>query len=81
MFGGKLGLPELIILIPLFGLFSLLIIVPWFKIFSKAGHPPILSLTMFVPLLNLLVLWWFAFSTWPTEAEAFRLRNSGQMKS
>jgi hypothetical protein len=38
---------------------------PWSRIFSKAGYSPWLCLTMFVPLVNLVALYWFAFSEWP----------------
>ena len=41
------------------------IIVPIWKIFSKAGFPGWLSLSMFIPILNIIVLFYFAFSEWP----------------
>jgi hypothetical protein len=39
--------------------------LPWVRIFPKAGYSAWLSLLMFVPLLNLILLIWFAFSEWP----------------
>jgi hypothetical protein len=73
MFGGKLGLPELLVLVVIF----LIYFVPalaWWKIFSKAGHPGVLGLIMLIPGVSVCVLLWFAFSTWPIE------RNQGLQK-
>ena len=64
MFGGKLGIPELLIL----GIiFWPVWVIGWWKIFAKAGQPGILSLAMLVPILNFILFLWFAFSTWPIE--------------
>lgn len=41
------------------------IIVPFWFIFSKAGHPKWLSLLMVVPLVNVLLVYFLAFSRWP----------------
>jgi hypothetical protein len=38
---------------------------PWWKIFKKAGYPGWFGLGMFVPLLNLILLFYFAFAEWP----------------
>jgi len=35
------------------------------RIFSKAGYSRWLGLTMVIPLVNLVVLVWFAFADWP----------------
>jgi hypothetical protein len=39
-------------------------IVPYWKIFEKAGFPPAISLLMYIPLANLIVLYYVAFSDW-----------------
>ena len=44
---------------------GLLVILPFWKIFSKAGYPGWLSLTQVVPVINIMVLFFFAFSEWP----------------
>jgi hypothetical protein len=44
---------------------ALIMIVPHWKIFERAGYSGALSLLMFIPLVNLIVLVWFAFSDWP----------------
>jgi hypothetical protein len=39
---------------------------PFGRIFSRAGHSQWLSLLMLVPLVNLIMIWWFAFAEWKT---------------
>jgi len=41
--------------------------IPYFRIVSKAGYSGWLCLLMLIPLVNLVMLWIFAFSTWPVE--------------
>lgn len=62
IFGGMFGC--------FFGLimFAFTIFVFW-KIFSKSGNPGALSLLMLIPIVNLGLLIWFAFSEWPIERE------------
>jgi len=66
MFGGKIGLPELFVLFPLLCLFPVWV-AGWWRIFSKAGYSGALSLTMLVPIANLGIFFWFAFTRWPIE--------------
>ena len=53
---------------PLIGGFILvglaLVIVPYWQIFKKAGFPAPLALLMFIPLINLIMLYVLAFSRW-----------------
>lgn len=52
----------------IFGLFALIIaVIPCWKIVSKAGYNGAWSLLMFIPLVNLIMLYVFAFNTWPKE--------------
>jgi hypothetical protein len=46
-------------------LFAALIIVPFWFIFKKAGYSQWLSLLMVVPIVNLVMLYFLAFSDWP----------------
>jgi hypothetical protein len=39
-------------------------VLPYWFIFKKAGFSPWLSILMFVPLANLLILYVIAFSQW-----------------
>jgi Na+/melibiose symporter-like transporter len=50
------------------GLFVLIIaVIPFWRIVSKAGYNGAWALLMFIPLVNLIMLYVFAFNTWPTE--------------
>ena len=44
-----------------------LIILPFWFIFSKAGYFKWLSLLMVVPIVNIVMLYFLAFSTWRSE--------------
>ena len=57
-----------------FGLFmglvmAVLVILPFWFIFSKAGHSKWLSLLMVVPVINIIMLYFLAFSTWPSQSD------------
>ena len=57
-----------------FGLFMWLImmaviILPFWFIFSKAGYSRWLSLLMVVPIINIVMVYFLAFSTWPSQRE------------
>lgn len=56
-----IGSAELILII----LLILLIVFPYWRIFSKAGFSGWLSITMIIPLLNIVVLFYLAFAEWP----------------
>lgn len=68
---GSIGIQQILVV--------LFLVIPavlaWAKIFSKAGYTPWLALTLFVPLVNVLVMLWFAFSEWPVLAELARLKQ------
>lgn len=42
----------------------ILAILPLYKIFTKAGFSGFLVILLFVPLVNILVLYYVAFSKW-----------------
>ncbi len=63
MFGGRIGFAELLILIAFLGS----VVVGWWKIFSRAGYPGLLSLAMYVPIVNFIAFLWLAFLPWPIE--------------
>lgn len=50
------------LLIFLFMLFTL-----WLgsKILEKAGYPKYFVLCLLIPILNIVMIWFFAFSKWP----------------
>jgi hypothetical protein len=47
-------------------------ILPFWFIFSKAGYSKWLSLLMVVPFVNVLLLYFLAFSQWPNQGNADR---------
>ena len=47
--------------------FAAIIIIPFWIIFTKAGHTKWLSLLMVVPIVNVLMLYFLAFSSWPVH--------------
>ena len=49
-------------------------IIIWWRIFSKAGYNGAMSLLMFVPIANLVVLLILAFGEWPIYTELNQLR-------
>ncbi|GLV58435.1 hypothetical protein KDH_52680 [Dictyobacter sp. S3.2.2.5] len=50
-------------------------IIIWWKIFSKAGYSGAMSLLMFIPIANLVVLCILAFGEWPVLQELNMLRQ------
>jgi hypothetical protein len=60
MFGDIKFIPMLIL-----GAF---VVVPFWKIFDKAGFPPALSLLMVIPVVNVILVYYLAFTKWPRQA-------------
>jgi hypothetical protein len=54
-----LGLPWLIVLV--------IAVVPFWRICKRVGHSPWLSLLVVLPLVNLIFIYYLAFSLWPVE--------------
>ena len=44
---------------------GLIIVVPFWKIFQKAGFNSLLSILMLIPFVNLIMIFYLAFSEWP----------------
>jgi predicted PurR-regulated permease PerM len=42
-----------------------IVVVPFIRIFQKAGHSGWWAILMLIPIVNIIVLWVFAFSRWP----------------
>ncbi len=61
MFG--VGLTEIIVI----AFYISVIVVPVSKIVQKAGYSGWWSACAIIPLLNLVMLWVFAFSKWPYQ--------------
>jgi len=50
-------------------LWLILVVLPFWFIFSKAGYSKWLSLLMALPIVNIVMLYFLAFSTWPSQRE------------
>ena len=72
MFG--LGGPEVAAIVVL----SLFVILPFWKIFSKAGFSGLMSIAMLIPLLNVVMLLFLAYSEWPILKELKALKQKTQ---
>ncbi len=58
------------------GLLSIVLaVVIWWRIFSKAGFNGALSLLLFIPVANLIMLCILAFGEWPIYQELNALRQ------
>jgi hypothetical protein len=68
MFGGKIGIPELIVVMVAL-VFLALFVFAWSKVFEKAGFSPLLCLLMLIPGVSLIVFLWFAFARWPIHKQ------------
>jgi Na+/melibiose symporter-like transporter len=53
----------------------IVVFFPLARIFRKAGYTGWLCLAVCIPLVGVIVLFWFAFATWPIEAQLARLRG------
>jgi hypothetical protein len=54
---------------------ALLYVIASCRIFSRAGYSALLGTLMLVPGLNVLLLLWLGFASWPTMSELGRLRR------
>jgi hypothetical protein len=71
MFG--IGAPEVFVLLFIGVITGVLVVLPFWKIFSKAGFSGWCSLSQFVPILNVIALFYLAFAEWPIHREFRRL--------
>jgi len=49
---------------------SLAMLYPYVRIIRRTGHSGWWLITMFVPILNVIMLWVFAFVKWPAVDRA-----------
>jgi hypothetical protein len=69
----SIGLP---LLVP-----GLLLIPPAWKLCSRAGFPRWFSFAMIIPLANLTLLYFIAFSQWPSEFRSQRVDDGRDGKN
>ena len=53
------------ILIFFYIIVGIFFLIAWGQIFAKAGHSGWLALIFVIPIANIILFFWFAFSTWP----------------
>jgi hypothetical protein len=61
---------QLLIVLTIGLIYVFVLVLPFWHIFRKAGFSPWLSLLMMVPLVNLVMLYFLAFATWPSQGKA-----------
>ena len=62
MYHHGFGLPWLIV--------AAIAVVPFWRICKRVGHSPWLSLLTVIPLVNLIFIYYLAFSQWPSQKSA-----------
>jgi hypothetical protein len=60
-----LGVPELFIILVIVAIIPLALIWPAMRICRKAGFSQWFGLLIVIPLANIFLLWFVAFSPWP----------------
>ena len=60
-----IGIGELLVVLLVMGL----IVLPYWKIFSKAGFSGWLCLTQVLPIINLVTLYYIAFTKWSVRQD------------
>ena len=58
---GGIGIASLLFMLAIF----VVIVIAWWKIFKKAGYPAWYAILMFIPFVNLVIFFVFAFGQWP----------------
>ena len=67
---GELFQPmHLLIILTLLFFTGPIVVIPYWQIFKKAGFSPVLSILVLFPLVNLVVLYYVAFSDWKRVAD------------
>ena len=74
----SIGLPELMIVIVISVVIGVISMLPWFFIYKKAGYHPAMGCLMFIPLVNLIMMFILAFTEWPIERDVRGLRAPRQ---
>jgi hypothetical protein len=49
---------------------ALIAIIPFWRICARAGYSPWLSLLIVIPLVNVIFIYFLAFSAWPSQKAA-----------
>jgi hypothetical protein len=71
----RLEFPELIVILIIVIILAVALL-PWFMIYKKAGYSPAMGCLMYIPLVNVIMLFILAFTQWPIERELENARNA-----
>jgi uncharacterized membrane protein YhaH (DUF805 family) len=63
------------------GILLLFVLYIWYRIFEKAGYSGWFALLMVIPLVNFIVLIYFAFSEWPVQRQINVLKSTSSPSS
>ena len=69
---------ELLFILPVMGLAIVCYLIPCWRICSKAGYSGALVLLMCIPVVNIVLIYVFAFSKWPIERRLAQLQSEAQ---
>jgi len=74
----NLPVAELAVVAAVAAVLGIVMMLPWFFIYKKAGFHPAMGCLMFVPLVNIVMMFILAFSEWPIERElrGHRIENA-----
>lgn len=64
----NVSLQEMVVLLLCVSVFGVTLLA-YGQVFHKAGYCRLWALCMVIPLVNVCILIWFAFTKWPVEAE------------
>ena len=48
-------------------IFAVIAVVPFWRLCARVGYSPWLSLLILVPLVNIIFIYFLAFSEWPSQ--------------
>ncbi|MDP9606253.1 hypothetical protein EJP69_28995 [Variovorax gossypii] len=43
--------------------------IPLWRIVARTGHPCVMAILFFIPLINVGMLWWLACGKWPSAPD------------
>ena len=49
------------------GVLAVLILIPAYRLAERVGYPGWYAFLLLIPILNLVLLWMFAFKPWPKD--------------
>lgn len=50
-------------------IFAVIAVAPFWRICKRVGYSPLLSLLILLPLINVIFIYYLAFSAWPSDGK------------